>query len=192
MRVIAGTARSVPLCSRDGHDTRPTADRVKEAVFNMIQFEIEGRQVLDLFGGSGQMAIEALSRGAAGAVIVDQSKDSVCVIRQNLIKTQLMANAEVVCADYMDYLNKTQKKFDLIFLDPPYRENFLENALKRISEIDILKSGGIIICERPADKALSDAYDAFRRVKDYRYGKTGITVFRAGALSEDRNRRKQK
>ena len=191
MRVIAGTARSVPLCSRDGLDTRPTADRVKEAVFNMIQFEIEGRQVLDLFGGSGQMAIEALSRGAAGAVIVDQSKDSVCVIRQNLIKTQLMANADVVCADYMDYLNKTQKKFDLIFLDPPYRENFLENALKRISEIDILKSGGIIICERPADKALPDAYDTFHRVKDYRYGKTGITVFRAGASSEDRNRRKQ-
>lgn len=184
MRVIAGTARSVPLLSRDGQDTRPTADRVKEAVFNIIQFEIEGRQVLDLFGGSGQLAIEALSRGAAGAVIVDQSKDSISVIRQNLTKTKLLDQAELVCADYMDYLNRSKKKFNLVFLDPPYREKFLENALKRISEIDILKSGAIIICERPAEKALPEEYTAFRRVKEYRYGRTGITVYRAGASFE--------
>ena len=183
MRVIAGTARSVPLLSRDGLDTRPTTDRVKEAIFNIIQFDIEGRQLLDLFGGSGQMAIEALSRGAAGAVIVDQSKDSISIIRQNLQKTKLTEKAEVVCADYMEYLNRCKKRFDLIFLDPPYREKFLENALNRISEIDILKSGGIIVCERPAEKALPDAYAAFRRVRDYRYGKTGITVYRAGASS---------
>ena len=183
MRVIAGTARSVPLLSRDGLDTRPTTDRVKEAIFNIIQFEIEGRQILDLFGGSGQMAIEALSRGAAGAVIVDQSKDSVSIIRQNLQKTKLTEKAKVVCADYMEYLNRCKKRFDLIFLDPPYREKFLENALNRISEIDILKSGGIIVCERPAEKALPDAYAAFRRVRDYRYGRTGVTVYRAGASS---------
>ncbi|MBR6119851.1 MAG: 16S rRNA (guanine(966)-N(2))-methyltransferase RsmD [Oscillospiraceae bacterium] len=183
MRVIAGTARSVPLLSRDGLDTRPTADRIKEAVFNIIQFEVEGRQVLDLFGGSGQMAIEALSRGASGAVIVDQSRESVSIIRQNLTKTKLSDRAELVCADYMDYLHRCKKRFDLIFLDPPYREKFLENALNRISEIDILKSSGIIVCERPAEKALPDAYTAFRRVRDYRYGKTGITLYRAGASS---------
>lgn len=183
MRVIAGTARSVPLLSRDGLDTRPTADRVKEAVFNIIQFEIEGRQVLDLFGGSGQMAIEALSRSAAGAVIVDRSRESISIIQQNLTKTRLTDRAEVVCADYLEYLNRTKKRFDLVFLDPPYREKFLENALKRISEIDILKTGAIIICERPAEKVLPEAYSAFRRVKDYRYGKTGITVYRAGASS---------
>ena len=183
MRVIAGTARSVPLLSRDGLDTRPTTDRVKEAIFNIIQFEIEGRQILDLFGGSGQMAIEALSRGAERAVIVDQSKDSVSIIRQTLQKTKLTEKAEVVCADYMEYLSRCKKRFDLIFLDPPYREKFLENALNRISEIDILKSGGIIVCERPAEKALPDAYAAFRRVRDYRYGRTGVTVYRAGASS---------
>lgn len=181
MRVIAGTARSIPLISRDGLDTRPTADKVKEAIFSVIQFEIEGRQVLDLFGGSGQLAIEALSRGAAGAVIVDQSKDSVSIIKQNLSKTRLTDRARVVCADYMDYLNRTGERFDLIFLDPPYGEKFLENALKRISEIDILKSGGIIICERPAEKALSDDYPAFRRIRDYRYGRTGVTLYRAEA-----------
>ena len=178
MRVIAGTARSVPLLSRDGLDTRPTTDRVKEAIFNIIQFEIEGRQILDLFGGSGQMAIEALSRGAAGAVIVDQSKDSVSIIRQNLQKTKLTEKAEVVCADYMEYLNRCKKRFDLIFLDPPYREKFLENALNRISEIDILKSGGIIVCEKPLDKTLSPVYGELRCTKEYRYGKTSIAIYR--------------
>lgn len=181
MRVIAGTARSVPLKSREGLDTRPTTDRVKEAVFNILQFEIEGREVLDLFGGSGQMAIEALSRGAAHAVIVDQSKESVSIIKENLQKTKLTDKAQVCCLDYMDFLHRCQGRFDLIFLDPPYGEKFLENALKKISEIDILKSGGIIVCERPASKALPDDYASFRRVRDYRYGTTGITVFRAGA-----------
>ena len=181
MRVISGSARSIPLLSRDGLDTRPTADRVKEAVFSVIQFEIEGRRVLDLFAGSGQMAIEALSRGAASAVLVDQSKDSIGIIKQNLQKTRLTEKAVVVCSDYMEYLNRTKECFDLIFLDPPYGEKFLENALKRISEIDILKSGGIIICERPAEKALSDEYAAFRRARDYRYGRTGITIYRAEA-----------
>ena len=183
MRVIAGTARSIPLLSRDGLDTRPTADRVKEAIFSAIQFEIEGRRVLDLFAGSGQMAIEALSRGAAEAVLVDQSKESVSIIKQNLNKTRLADRAKVVCSDYMEYLNRSREPFDLIFLDPPYREKFLENALKRISEIDILKSGGIIVCERPADKALPDDFAAFRRVRDYRYGRTGVTLYRAEASS---------
>ena len=183
MRVIAGTARSIPLLSRDGLDTRPTADRVKEAVFSVIQFEIEGRRVLDLFAGSGQMAIEALSRGAAEAVLVDQSKESISIIRQNLTKTRLADRARVVCSDYMEYLNRSKERFDLIFLDPPYREKFLENALKRISEIDILKSGGIIVCERPADKALPDDYAGFCRVRDYRYGRTGVTLYRAEAPS---------
>ena len=183
MRVIAGTARSIPLLSRDGLDTRPTADRVKEAIFSVIQFEIEGRRVLDLFAGSGQMAIEALSRGAAEAVLVDQSKESISIIRQNLNKTRLADRARVVCSDYMEFLNKANGGFDLIFLDPPYREKFLENALKRISEIDILKSGGIIVCERPADKALPDDFAAFRRVRDYRYGRTGVTLYRAEAPS---------
>lgn len=183
MRVIAGTARSVPLISRDGLDTRPTSDRVKEAIFNVLQFEIEGRSVLDLFGGSGQLAIEALSRGAADAVIVDQSRDSVSVIKQNLAKTKLSDHAEVVCADYMEYLNGTKRRFDVVFLDPPYREKFLENALKRISEIDILKSGAIIVCERLEKKLLPEDYGVFRRVRDYRYGKTGVTVYRAGEAS---------
>ena len=141
--------------------------------------------MLDLFGGSGQMAIEALSRGAKDAVIVDQSKDSISIIRQNLKKTRLDGKAETICSDYMEYLNRTKKHFDLVFLDPPYREKLLENALKRISEIDILKSGGIIVCERPAEKALPNAYKGFYWLKDYRYGKTGITIYRGVSASNE-------
>ena len=178
MRVIAGTARSIPLKSREGLDTRPTGDRVKVAVFNIIQFEIPGARVLDLFGGSGQMAIEALSRGASGAVIVDASSEAMEIIRENLARTKLASMAKTVRADYLEYLNGCRERFDLIFLDPPYRENFLENALKRISEIDILKSGGIIVCEKPAGKTLEAAYGEIRHTKDYRYGKTEISIFR--------------
>lgn len=178
MRVIAGTARSIPLLTREGLDTRPTADRVKEAEFNIIQFEIEGRAVLDLFGGSGQLGIECLSRGAKEAVIVDESSEAIRIIRENLRRTKLTEKAQVVQSDYRTYLANCTKQFQLIFLDPPYKENFLENALNRISEIDILSSGGIILCEHPSDKAISAEYPGLNRGKTYRYGKTALTVFR--------------
>ena len=178
MRVIAGTARSVPLKAREGLDTRPTTDRVKEAIFNIIQFEIEGRSVLDLFGGSGQMAIEALSRGAKDAVILDQSPEAIAIIRENLSRTRLADRAQVVRGDYLAYLNACKRQFHLIFLDPPYAEKFLEIAIQRISEIDILKSGGIIVSERPAGKPLEAEYPGMLRSRDYRYGKTVITLFR--------------
>lgn len=178
MRVIAGTARSIPLLTREGLDTRPTADRVKEAEFNIIQFEIEGRAVLDLFGGSGQLGIECLSRGAKEAVIVDESSEAIRIIRENLSRTKLTEKAQVIQSDYLTYLANCTKQFQLIFLDPPYKENFLENALNKISEIDILSSGGIILCEHPSDKAISAEYPGLNRGKTYRYGKTALTVFR--------------
>ena len=183
MRVVGGTARSIPLKSRDGLDTRPTADRVKEAVFNILQFEIPGAAVLDLFGGSGALAIEALSRGASRAVIVDRSPEALAIIRENLDRTKLADRAEVVRADYLDYLGRCRERFQIILLDPPYRENLLEISLKRISEIDILKSGGIIVCERPENKILCPAYGGIRHTKDYRYGKTAISIFRSEAPS---------
>ncbi|MCR5552113.1 MAG: 16S rRNA (guanine(966)-N(2))-methyltransferase RsmD [Oscillospiraceae bacterium] len=181
MRVVAGTARSIPLKSRDGLDTRPTADRVKEAIFNILQFDVPGAEVLDLFGGSGQLAIEALSRGASHAVIVDRSPEALAVIRENLERTKLADRAEVIRADYQEYLRRCGRQFSIILLDPPYRENFLENALKQISEIDILKTGGIIVCEKPVEKGLDPAYGGIRHAKDYRYGKTMISVYRAAA-----------
>ena len=178
MRVIAGTARSVPLLTREGLDTRPTADRVKEAEFSIIQFEIAGSTVLDLFGGSGQLGIECLSRGASEAVIVDQSKDAVRIIQENLRRTKLSEKAQVIQADYLSFLANCTKSFQIIFLDPPYQGNYLQNALKRISEIDILSPGGIILCEHSSELSLSDDFSGLKRGKTYRYGKTSLTIYR--------------
>ena len=177
MRVITGTARGTNLKAPDGLSTRPTADKVKQALFNIIQFETVG-EVLDLFAGSGQLGIEALSRGASHAVFVDSRPDAVAVIKENLRKTYLEDRAEVIRGDYLTYLSGCSKRFRLIFLDPPYAENYLENALKRISEIDILAEGAIIITERPLGKQLNEQFDMLERSKDYNYGKTTITLFR--------------
>lgn len=174
MRVITGTARGARLKTLEGLDTRPTTDKVKESVFNIIQFDVPGRAVLDLFAGSGQMAIEALSRGAASAVLVDSNRAAVKVICENLQKTRLSDLAQVVTGDYQSYLRSCRRQFDVIFLDPPYASDMLENSLKLISEFDILSSGGIIVCERPVDGTLPDFVDW--SCKDYRYGKTVITV----------------
>lgn len=177
MRVITGTAKGINLKAPDGMLTRPTADRAKVGLFNIIQFEIYG-SVLDLFGGSGQLGIECLSRGADAAVFVDGRQEATEIIRENLRKTRLAERARVVCADYMDYLNRCRERFHIIFLDPPYAEKYLENALKRISEIDILADDGIIIAERPVGKLLEGKFDGLIRSKDYKYGKTLITLFR--------------
>ena len=178
MRVITGKAKGVSLKTPDGMATRPTTDRVKEAIFSIIQFDIPAASVLDLFGGTGQLGIEALSRDAKQAVFVDE-KDNACrLIRENLRRTKLEGQGRVVRSDYAAYLRNCKEKFDIIFLDPPYAEVFLENSLKIITEIEILHSGGIIVAERPLGKELPWEFDGFTRSKDYKYGKTLITIYR--------------
>ena len=177
MRVITGKARGVQLKTPDGMTTRPTTDRVKEALFSIIQFDIPTANVLDLFGGTGQLGIEALSRGAKSAVFVDAGEPACRLIRENLKKTKLESDAKVIRADYLDYLKRCREKFDIIFLDPPYAEVFLENALKCITEIDILESGGIIVAERPLGKDLPWDFPGFSRSKDYKYGNTLLTIY---------------
>ena len=178
MRVITGKARGVALKTPDGILTLPTADRVKEALFSIIQFDLPGARVLDLFGGTGQLGIEALSRDAGCAVFVDEREDACKLIKENLRRTKLEQNAQVIRSDYLSYLNRCREKFDIIFLDPPYAEVFLENSLKRITEIDILQSGGIIVTERPLGKELPWDFEGFTRSKDYKYGKTLLTLYR--------------
>ena len=178
MRVITGKARGVQLKTPDGLAKRPTSDRVKEALFSIIQFEIPGMKVLDLFGGSGQLGIEALSRGAEHAVFVDAGEAACKVIKENLRRTKLEAQAKVVRSDYLQYLKTTKETFGLILLDPPYAEVFLENALNCITEIDILQSGGIIVCERPLGKDLPLEFPGYSKTKDYKYGNTLITLYR--------------
>ena len=178
MRVITGKARGINLKTPEGLQTRPTADRVKEALFSIIQFDIPGARVLDLFGGTGQLGIEALSRGAKSATFVDASNTACNLIRENLKRTRLQKESRVICSDYLAFLGRCSEKYDIIFLDPPYAEVFLENALNRITEIDILQSGGIIITERPLEKELSMDFPGYSRSKDYKYGKVLLTIYR--------------
>ena len=178
MRVISGKARGVVLKTPRGSATRPTADRVKEAVFSILQFEIPGSSILDLFGGTGQLGIEALSRGAKQAVFVDARDDACQLIRENLKRTGMESSTKIIRSDYLAYLKCCRESFDIIFLDPPYSEVFLENALKMITEIDILQSGGIIVTERPFGKELLLVFEGYTRSKDYKYGNTVITLYR--------------
>ena len=178
MRVITGKARGIQLKTPEGLHTRPTTDRVKEALFSIIQFEIPGANVLDLFGGTGQLGIEALSRGANRAVFVDEREDACRLIRENLKRTKLEGSASVVRSDYLSYLKRCKETFQIILLDPPYAEVFLENSLKMITEIDILQSGGIIVAERPVGKELPWEFPGFSRSRDYKYGKTLLTIYR--------------
>ena len=178
MRVIAGKAKGIILKTPDGMATRPTADRVKEALFSIIQFDLPEAVVLDLFGGTGQLGIEAISRGARRAVIVDEAEPACRLIKENLKRTHFENEAEVVRGDYLTYLQSCHQKFNIIFLDPPYAEVFLETALNKISQIDILQSGGIIIAERPLGKELPVNLEGFSRSKDYKYGKILLTLYK--------------
>ena len=178
MRVISGKARGVQLKTPQGMLNRPTADRVKEAMFSIIQFDLPGAKVLDLFGGTGQLGIEALSRGAQSCVFVDKNESACGIIRENLRRTGFAEEGSIVRSDYLSYLKTAHEMFNIVLLDPPYAEEFLENSIKLLSEIDILQSNGIIISERPFGKELSLDLPGFTRSKDYKYGNTVLALYR--------------
>ena len=176
MRVITGSARGRRLKELEGLETRPTTGKVKEALFSVIQFDIEGRRVLDLFAGTGQLGIEALSRGAECAVFVERRRDALQVIRENLEACGMTDKARVVNGDAMSYL-KSGEKFDLIFLDPPYASGLLEQALEEIVRFDICRKHGIIVAESAADKTLPPLAGPYALHREYRYGKIKLTVY---------------
>lgn len=201
MRIITGSARGIQLDAPDGMTTRPTADRVKEALFSMIQFDIEGRRVLDLFAGSGQLGLEALSRGASSAVFIDSSREAVDIILKNAAKTKLKERCRVAVYDFESYLKggSFSEKFDIIFLDPPYNTDAMARALSLILDSGALREGGTIVCETDTeveerrrkkksdadgeedilrdvfggDKTLRDRYEIIR---SSRYGRSRITL----------------
>ena len=177
MRVITGSARGRRLKELEGMETRPTTDRVKEGIFNIIQFDIEGRRVLDLFAGTGQLGIEALSRGASTAVFVEQRRDAATLTRDNLKITELTDRGRVVNGEAISYLASCREKFDLIFLDPPYAANLWESALSAISKFDILSNHGIIVCESPVEKEMPEMAPPYFLHRTYRYGKIKITTY---------------
>ena len=175
MRVITGSARGRKLKAPQGMDVRPTTDSVKEAIFNIIQFDVEGRRVLDLFAGTGQMGIEALSRGARECVFVDSSRQSLNIVKENLKLCSLQGT--VISGDAVSYLSRGEK-FDLVFMDPPYDSDLYEKCLEALHQFDILSDGGIIICESRQDRTIPGTFLNDYSMKQYRYGKTKITVLR--------------
>lgn len=176
MRVITGSARGMRLETLEGEDVRPTTDRIKEAVFSIIQFDIQGRKFLDLFAGSGQMGIEALSRGAETAYFVDTSKKSLETVKRNLKKTGFEQNSKTFGVDYQSFIAMCGEKFDIAFLDPPYKTGMLQKALTSV--ISVMKETGIILAENPLDEEISSAYGDFALDRQYRYGKIKISIFR--------------
>ena len=177
MRVITGTSRGRRLGELKGQETRPTTGKVKEGIFSALQFDIEGRRVLDLFAGTGQMGIEALSRGAKSCVFVDQRRDAAQLVRDNLAVCGLADRAQVICGDAMGYLASLREKYDLVFLDPPYADDTFERAVAHIARFDILASRGIIVAESPADKPLPALGAPYHIYREYRYGKIKVTVY---------------
>ena len=178
MRVISGTARGRHLHELQGMDTRPTTDKVKEALFNIIQFDVPGSRVLDLFSGTGQLGIEALSRGAERCVFVDKRREAVSLIRENVRSVGLADQAQIIQGDALDYLKRCREQFGLIFLDPPYQTNLLESALTSILEFDILGNHGIIVCESGAEWTLPPVPSPYEAGREYRYGQIKLTVCR--------------
>ena len=174
MRVITGSARGRKLKTPENYDIRPTTDNVKESVFNIIQFDIEGRRVLDLFAGTGQLGIECLSRGASSAVFVDQSREAVKIVKENLKACGL--SGTVVQSDALSFL-RTCGKFDIIFVDPPYDSDLYESVLNTVNLIDILSDGGIIICESRRERALPEMTAPYKKRREYTYGKVKLCIY---------------
>lgn len=174
MRVITGLVRGKRLVAPEGYDIRPTTDNVKEAIFNIIQFDIEGRRVLDLFAGTGQLGIECLSRGASEVVFVDESRVSVATVKDNLKRCGF--SAPVLQIDALTYL-RSCGKFDIILVDPPYSSGLYAPVLELIGSVDILNEGGIIICESGTESVLPDMSLPYCRAKEYRHGKVRLTKY---------------
>lgn len=175
MRVISGSARGRRLEALEGNDVRPTTDKVKESIFNIIQFGIEGRRFLDLFAGSGQMGIEAISRGAKQAVFIEQSRKALSVLKKNIASVRFEEESKVINTDAKAFLSTNREKFDIAFLDPPYNKGILQDVLPLVAEN--MNKGGLIICESPLKEELSEKIGEFSLDRSYHYGKIKISVY---------------
>ncbi len=176
MRIVSGTARGKKLCTPEGQDVRPTIDRVKEAVFSSLQFDIEGREVLDLFAGSGQLGLEALSRGAKHSNFVDGAEKSINAVKANIKNCAFEDKSTVNFCDSYDYLLRTDKRFDIAFLDPPYGKGLIDKAMPLLAEK--MSDFGIIICEHNEVDKLEEIYGDFKKQKTKRYGKVFVSYYR--------------
>ncbi len=176
MRVITGKARGRILETLKGDDVRPTTDKVKEAIFSAVQFELEGRHFLDLFSGCGQMGIEALSRGCATATFIDKSKAAVKVIERNLSVTNLKQFARVYNADSVNFIKNSVDEYDIVFLDPPYNKGILQEVMPLVAQR--MKKTGVIICESALNDEILQKYYKFTLDRERTYGKIKVGIYR--------------
>ena len=195
LRVIAGSARSLPLKSVRGSGTRPTTDRIKETLFNMIAPEIPGCRFLDLFSGSGAIGIEALSRGAASAAFVEQDRGALQVIRQNLNFTHLTEHARVIAGDAVRTVVSMdgEKSFGVIFMDPPYEHEFERRVLEALRDNSIVDADTLIIVEAAAETGFGYVEDlGFQIIKDKSYGSNRHVFLKKKEMAgRDRTERQQ-
>jgi len=188
MKIITGYAKGMNLETLGGEATRPTTQRVKEAIFSMIQFEIENTCVLDLFAGSGQMGLEALSRGAKKATFCDSSRDAVDIVIKNAKKTRLFDKCRISCCDYIQMIRGLagKEKYDIIFIDPPYKEKNISEVLKKIVKADIMSDNCVVICESGYQDIFEgdEISEKFEISKSSKYSISYVTLLRFKADTE--------
>lgn len=176
MRVITGSARGRRLATLEGAEvTRPTSESVKEAVFSMLQFELEGKKILDLFAGSGQLGIEALSRGAAGCTFVEADRSALEIVRKNVAACRFESQSTILFSDALAFLAR-REKFDIVFIDPPYRTGLAKEALLGVAKS--VNDGGIVVCETHRDETMPKSAGPLAMAKEKVYGRTKVTVYR--------------
>ena len=175
MRIITGTAKGKKLVSLEGDATRPTSERIKEAVFSSIQFDVEGRYVLDLFAGSGQMGLEALSRGAAKATFIDLSREAMDIVKQNAKITGFFNTSHFLVSDWRNYIRKAagREQYDLVFVDPPYAMQCCADAAAYLAKAELIIPGAIVVLESGEEEILMDdpRLSGYKVIKSTHYGK---------------------
>lgn len=182
MRVITGMCRGKKLKTLENMDTRPTTDMVKEAIFSAIQFDVAGSNVLDLFAGSGQLGIEALSRGASHCVFVDKNPAAIAVVKENIMSCHLNNSSRVLNMDSIEYLKVAKSGLDIALLDPPYNNGLIETALPLLDPK--LNEGAIVVCEHEKELQLPETVGRLVLHKRYKYGKIAVTIYKIPSKDE--------
>lgn len=180
LRIITGMAKGKKLITLEGEATRPTSERIKEAVFSSIQFDLEERRVLDLFAGSGQLGLEALSRGASSAFFTDSSREAIEIVKKNARTCGFEDRCKYLVSDWRNYIRKAsgREKFDLVFVDPPYAMECCADALERLLKSGLLADGAIVVLESGSEELDSSAFSNFECIKSTHYGKkTFVNIF---------------
>ena len=180
LRIITGTAKGKKLKTLEGDATRPTSERIKEAIFSAIQFDIEARRVLDLFAGSGQMGLESLSRGGASVMFIDSAREAMDVVKENARTTGFFDKCRYLVSDYRNFIRKSagKLKFDLVFIDPPYAMQCCTEALLRLREAGLLENGAIVALESGEEKIDFTSLAGFEALKSTQYGKmSALNIF---------------